>query len=254
MKRRLFVKQLIILASFVVLSLAAATSASLHARDGQARDQAPPPTRQLANADALVYADFEKIENNRPVSARGGRIQLFGYQESDVHKSTFKGAAGVDPPAPELVRTKPGDPNHAMKFDYAVFAPNQWAGVTVEIHGRPDADGKPVADDVSGYKTLSLQVYATGIEILRLEARSNTKGKDTGMAYPIMTFRVRPGMNTYRVPLKGFAQPSWVDRSVRVDPKDIFKELTSITLTAFCDQCQENKQGMVIVDNVVFEK
>ena len=124
--------------------------------------------------------------------------------------------------------------------------------VTVEIHGQPEADGKPVSDDVSGYKVLSLQVYATGIEILRLEARSNTKGKDPAMAYPIMTFRVRPGLNTYRVPLKGFAQPAWA--SVRVDPKDIFKELTSITLTAFCDQCQVNKQGMVIVDNVIFEK
>jgi hypothetical protein len=227
----LFVKLLI--GSVIVFSLAATAS-------------------QPAPKDALVYADFEKIENNRPVSARGGHIQLFAYQESDVHRSTFKGLAGIDPPAPELVRTKPGDPNHAMKFDYALFAPNQWAGVTAEIHGQPDADGKPVADDVSGYKTLSLQVYATGIEILRLEARSNTKGKDAAMAYPIMTFRVRPGMNTYRVPLKGFAQPQWA--SVRVDPKDIFKELTSMTLTAFCDQCEVNKQGMVIVDNMIFEK
>jgi hypothetical protein len=248
------VKRLVRFTSIAGLCLAATAPASLHARDGrQGRDQAPPAAAPAAK-DALVYADFEKIENNRPVSTRGGLIQLYGYQESDVHKSTFKGLAGVDPPAPELVRTKPGDPNHAMKFDYAVFAPNQWAGVTVEIHGRPDADGKPVADDVSGYKTLSLQVYATGIEILRLEARSNTKGKDTAMTYPIMTFRVRSGMNTYRVPLKGFAQPSWVDRSDRVDPKDIFKELTSITLTAFCDQCQVNRQGMVIVDNVTFEK
>jgi len=245
------VKRLVILGSIVVLWLAVTAPGVLQARDGrQARDQAPAPPP--ANADGLVYADFEKIENNRPVSARGGLIQLFGYQESDVHKSTFKGAPGVDPPAPEIVRVKAGDPNHAGKFDYALFAPNQWAGVTVEIHGQPDADGKPVPDDVSGYKVLSLQVYATGIEILRLEARSKTQGKDPAMAYPIMTFRVRPGLNTYRVPLKGFAQPSWA--SVRVDPKDIFKELTSITLTAFCDQCQINQQGMVIVDNVIFEK
>jgi hypothetical protein len=31
-------------------------------------------------------------------------------------------------------------------------------------------------------------------------------------------------------------------------------ELTSINLTAFCDQCDTNKAGMVIVDNMVFEK
>jgi hypothetical protein len=30
--------------------------------------------------------------------------------------------------------------------------------------------------------------------------------------------------------------------------------ITSINLTAFCDQCEANKQGMVIVDNIVFEK
>jgi hypothetical protein len=204
------------------------------------------------DSSKLVYADFEQMENNRPVSARGGLIQMFAYQESDPHKSTFKGLDGADPPAPELVHVKPGDPNHAMKFEYALKAPNQWAGVTVEIHGRPDVDGKAVPDDVSGFRVLSIEVYATGIEILRLEAISKSRGKDTGVTYPIMTFKVRPGFNTYQVPLKGFAQPAGAN--VRVDPKEIFKELTSISLTAFCDQCEMNKQGMVIVDNMVFEK
>ena len=73
------------------------------------------------------------------------------------------------------------------------------------------------------------------------------------MTYPQMTFRVLPGMNTYKVPLTGFAQPAWVtDR--RWTLKDIFRKLTSINLSAFCDQCELNKQGMVIVDNVIFEK
>ena len=201
----------------------------------------------------LVFADFERVENNRPVTSRGGLIQLFAYQESGVHKSTFKGIDGVDPPAPELVRVKKDDPNRAMKFDFGLMAPNQWAGVTVELHGQPDgADGKPVADDVTGFKTLSLDVYATGIEILRLEAISNERGKDTSMAYPQTTFRVRTGLNTYKVPLKNFHQPAWAE--VKVDAKDILARLTSINLTAFCDQCQTNRQGMVIVDNVVFEK
>jgi hypothetical protein len=204
------------------------------------------------DADKLVYADFERLENNRPVSTRGGLIQLIAYEESGVHKSAFKGLEGANPPAPELVHIKPADPNHAMKFEYALRAPNQWAGVAVEIHGRADADGKPQADDVSGFKTLSLQVYATGIEILRLEAISKERGKDLSTGYPFMNFKVRPGFNTYQVPLKGFVQPAWV--SVRVDPKEIFKELTSINLAAFCDQCELNRQGMIIVDNIVFEK
>jgi hypothetical protein len=34
----------------------------------------------------------------------------------------------------------------------------------------------------------------------------------------------------------------------------VFRKLTSISLTAFCDQCEQTRQGMIIVDNVVFEK
>jgi len=97
-----------------VLGLAAATLAAQPAPD----------------STALVYADFEKMEDNRPVSARGGVIQIYGYEESGPHKSTFQG--------PELVHVKKDDPNHALKFDYSLRAPNQWAGVVVEIHGLPD--------------------------------------------------------------------------------------------------------------------
>jgi len=207
--------------------------------------------RAWAAADKLVYVDFERVENGRPVSARGGAIDLWSYEEDKVHKSTFKGAA-VDPPAPELVRVKADDPNHAGKFDYALEAPNRWAGVAIEIHGLPDASGVPQSDDVSVYKFLSLQVYATGIRILKLETRSNESGKDTLAVHPMMTFAVKPGLNTYRVPLSGFTQPAGTE--LRVDPKNVLKKLTSIALIAFCDQCEQIQQGIIVIDNVVFEK
>jgi hypothetical protein len=239
------VKRFVLVKVIGALSLAAIAQLALHAGGGT-------PLQDM-DGKRLVYADFDRVESDRPVSTRGGLIQLYGYEESRVHKSTFKGLAGADPPAPELVRIKKDDPNRAMKFDYELLAPNQWAGVTVEIHGLPDADGRFVPEDVSGYKTLSLEVFATGIEILRLEAISGEKGRDMGMTYPQMTFKVRSGLNTYKVPLTAFTQPAWVtDR--RVDPKDILKKLTSVNLTAFCDQCESRKQGMVIVDNLVFEK
>jgi hypothetical protein len=208
----------------------------------------------LARADdkQLVYADFEKLDNGRPVSARGGEIGLWSYEEDKVHKATYKGAPNVDPPVPELVHIKQGDPNHAAKFDYVLAAPNQYAGVAMEIHGRPDADGKPQTDDVSGYKYLSMQVYATGIRILRAEARTNESGKDTRSVYPQYPFEVKQGFNTYRLPLDKFTQPSYAD--IRVDPKDVLRKLTSIAISAFCDQCEQPQQGMVIVDNVTFEK
>jgi hypothetical protein len=209
------------------------------------------PSVRAQEGNALLYADFETMADGRPVSARGGFVQLIAFQESDVHKSTFKGLEGANPPAPELVHIKKDDPNRAIKFDFALLAPNEWAGVGVEIHGLPDKDGKSVADDVSGYKSLSMQVYATGVPILRIEAISHGQGVDLANGYPLMTFKVREGFNTYKVPLKGFAQPSWVE--TRVDPKDIFKKLTSINVSAFCDQCTP-MQGMVIIDNVAFEK
>ena len=204
-----------------------------------------------AQGNALVYADFETVADNRPVSARGGFIQLVAFQEDAMHKATVKGLNNVDPPAPELVRINKDDPNKAMKFDFDIQAPNQWAGAGVEIHGLPDKDGKPVADDVSEYKTLSLQVFAKGVQILRLEASSHGQGIELSGGYPMMTFKVREGFNTYKTPLKAFAQPSWVD--THVDAKQLFKKLTSINLQVFCDECRP-MQGMVVVDNVVFEK
>jgi hypothetical protein len=248
------VKRSVTVAFVGALSLATIPRPTLDARAGTPpQDQQPAASPRSGDSKTLVYADFEKVENDRPVSARGGLIQLYGYEESRIHKSTFKGLDGANPPAPELVRVKKDDPNRAMKFEYSLLAPNQWAGVTAEIHGLPDASGKSVPEDVSGFKTLSLQVYATGIEILRLETISGERGRDMGMQYPQMTFKVRPGLNTYKVPLTAFVQPAWVtDR--RVNPKDILEKLTSINLTAFCDQCEANKQGMVIVDNLVFEK
>jgi hypothetical protein len=210
-------------------------------------------THAGADDKQLVYADFEKVENGRPVSTRGGTIQLYSYEENHVRKATFKGGAEeLQPPGPELVHIKQGDPNHAAKFEYALLAPNQYAGVAMEVKGRADADGRPQTDDVSGYKFLSLQVYATGIRILRLEIRTNESGKDTRSVYPLYQFEVKPGLNTYRTPLDKYTQPGWAD--IRVDPKDVLKKLTSIALSAFCDQCEQNQQGMVIVDNVTFEK
>jgi hypothetical protein len=205
-----------------------------------------------AAEDKLVYADFERVENNRVVSNQGGMIQLSAYQETQTHQSTFKGVEGLNPPGPELVRIKKDDPNHATKFDYALMSPNAFAGVVLEIQGHPMADGKPVSDDVSGYTSLLMDVYATGIDALRIETISNGFGIDMSFGYPQLTFKVQPGMHTYKALFKAFSQPD--SAPIKVDTKKILKNLTAVKLIAFCDGCQTNKQGMVVVDNVVFEK
>ncbi len=217
------------------------------------------PLAVHADDKKLVYADFEEVKDGRPVSARGGLVELVGYQQSDPNRSTFKGLDGADPPAPELVRIKQDDPNRLAKFDYALSAPNAEAGVSLEVHGQPDQDGKPVADDVAGYKDISMQVFAKGIPRMRVELVSH--GHDVEFraipphfteGYPQMAFKVREGLSTYKLALKAFSQPGWVEN--RVDPNKILSQLTAVRVTAFCESCTVNWQGTIAVDNIVFEK
>jgi hypothetical protein len=185
-------------------------------------------TLSQEGSDKFVYADFEKMENGRPVSSNGGLVQIYVAQESVPVK--FKGLANASPGAPELIVLKDAPQNHLASFEYNLVGPNQWANVTLEVQGRPMKDGKPVADDVSGYKQMALQLYATGVDSLRVEFVSH-------------------GLNTYVIPLKGLSQPSWAER---VDPKEVLKKLTAISVSAYCNQCTP-QNGMVLVDNIVFQ-
>jgi len=208
------------------------------------------PALAAPQGDALVYADFESVQDNRPVSKRGGWIQLNSYEETT--KSKFKGLANASPGAPELVRLKQDDPNKAAAFDYELYSPNQYAGVGLEVHGQPDKDGKSVADDASGYKFISLQVYATGVPRLRVELISRGQGMNMSSGFPQAAFKVKPGLNTYKIPLNSFAQPSWVEN--KVSTKDVLKKLTAVSLSAFCEGGCAPVQGTVVVDNITFEK
>jgi len=198
--------------------------------------------------DKFVYADFEKIENGRPVSSNGGLVQIYTAQESVPVK--FKGLANASPGAPELIVLKDAPQNHLASFEYNLVGPNQWANVTLEVQGRPAKDGKPVADDVSGYKQMALQLYATGVDSLRVEFISHGHGVNLTAGFPQLPIRLKSGLNTYVIPLKGLSQPSWAER---VDPKEVLKKLTAITISAYCNECTP-KQGMVLVDNLVFQK
>ncbi len=205
----------------------------------------------LAQDDKFVYADFEKVENGRAVTNGGGLVQIYTAQESTPVK--YKGLANANPGAPELIVLKDAPQNHLASFEYNLFGPNQWANVTLEIQGRPLKDGKPVADDVSGYKQLSLQLYATGVDSLRVEFVSHGQGINITSGFPQLPIRLKTGLNTYVIPLKGLSQPSWVQAGDRVDSKEVLKKLTAISVSAYCDRCTP-QQGMVLVDNLVFQK
>jgi len=204
---------------------------------------------QEPSGDKFVYADFERVENGRVVSNNGGLIQIFGGEESTPVQ--FKGVANTSPASPELVRSKDNDKNHLAAFDYSMTGPNQWANVTLEIQGHPTKDGKQVADDVSGYKNMSLQMFATGAEYLRVEFISHDQGINLQFGFPQLPIKLKPGLNTYVIPLKGLKQPSWVEQ--KVDTKEVMKKLTAVSISAYCNQCTP-QHGTVVVDNLEFQK
>src|SRR6266576_2498867 len=232
-------------AFFVLVLSAIFFSGAVHSSASAAYPQA---------SGELVYADFEKMQNNRPVSARGGYVMLYGGQQNPGTLAKFKGIEGVD--APELVHLKAGDPNKAAMFSYELPASNQYANVTLEIQGLPGKDGKQVAEDVTGYKYLMLQVYAkgspgpTGVTAMRVELTSHDHSVKLQYGFHQTTFQLNPaGFNTYKVVLKALAQPSWVQD--RVDTKDVLKNLTSVNISVFCDKCSPTN-GTVVIDNVIF--
>jgi hypothetical protein len=202
-----------------------------------------------ASEEKLVYADFQKLENGRLVSSRGGRTQLNRWAQNMGAAPKMRGLENVEPPAPAPARVT--DQDTAAAFEYEMRMPNEWAGVNLEVFGQPEKDGKTVPDDISEYKFMTLRLFGKGPKEVRVELVSRGQGVSLEAGYPQMTFRVTPGFNTYRFKLDSFRQPEW---ATPLDFKrDILKKLTSVTIGVFCDKCRM-ESGTVVVDNLAFEK
>jgi hypothetical protein len=216
---------------------------------GTAQDASKPPE---SGASKLVYADFQNIENGRPVSKHGGMTCLNQYSQNSANPPQFRGLEKADPPSPAFARVTVEDV--AAAFDYELRIPNEWAGVNTEVFGEPEKDGKLVPDDVSDYKFITLRVFVKGgaqPQYIRLELISRGHGSNLESGYPMASFRVSPGFNTYKLKLDSFNQPDW---AMHLDLKrDVLKKLTSVTIGVHCDKCRMEK-GTLVVDNIAFEK
>ena len=202
-----------------------------------------------SDSSKLVYADFQNLQNGRPVSKRGGLTRLNQYSQNAANPPQFRGLEKADPPAPAPARVTADDV--AAAFDYELRIPNDWEGVNMEVFGQPEKDGKLVADDVSGYKFIKLRLFARGAQYIRLELITRGQGANLESGYPTVTFKVSPGFNNYKLKLDSFNQPQW---AMPLDLKqDVLKKLTSITVGVFCNKCTLEK-GTVVVDNIAFEK
>jgi len=202
-----------------------------------------------ADASKLVYADFQNPQNGRPVSSRGGMVRLNPYSQNSANPPIFRGMDKADPPAPAFARVTADDV--AAAFDYEMRIPNEWEGVNMEVFGQPEKDGKPVADDVSAYKFITLRVFAKGAQSIRVELITRGYGANLESGYPMASFRLSPGFITYKLKLDTFNQPEWA-RPLDFK-RDVLKKLTSITIGVHCDKCVSEK-GTVVIDNIAFEK
>jgi len=202
-----------------------------------------------ADASKLMYADFQNTQSGRPVSSRGGMVRLDPYSQNSANPPVFRGMDKADPPAPAFARVTADDV--AAAFDYEMRIPNEWEGVNMEVFGQPEKDGKPVADDVSAYKFITLRVFAKGAQNIQVELITRGYGANLESGYPMASFRLSPGFITYKLKLDTFNQPDW---ATQLDLKaDVLKKLTSITVGVHCDKCTLEK-GTVVIDNIAFEK
>src|SRR5687768_15544538 len=127
-----------------------------------------------SDANRLVYADFQNLQNGRPVSKRGGMTRLNRYSQNPGNPPEFRGLEKADPPAPAAARVTADD--IAAAFDYELRIPNEWEGVHIEVFGQAEKDGKLTADDVSGYKYITLRVFAKGPQHIRIELITRGQG------------------------------------------------------------------------------
>jgi hypothetical protein len=205
--------------------------------------------QDASDVSKLVYADFQNNQDGRPISKRGGTVRLNVYSQNSANPPQVRGMENANPPAPAFARVTDNDT--AAAFDYEMRIPNEWEGVNLEVFGQPEKDGKLVPDDVSGYKFITLRLFAKEARMIRLELITRGQGANLEAGYPMATFRVQPGFNTYRMKLDSFNQPQW---ATQLDLKrDVLKKLTSVTIGVFCDKCTLEK-GTVVVDNIAFEK
>jgi len=208
-----------------------------------------PSKPDASNESKLIYADFQNVQNGRPVSKRGGQTRLNRYSQNSANPPQLRGMVNTDPPAPALARVTEED--RAAAFDYEMRIPNEWEGVNIEVFGQPEKDGKLVADDVSEYKYITFRLFAKGPRMIRIELITRDHGANLEGGYPMANIRVQEGFNTYKLKLDSFAQPEWAPH---LDLKrDVLQKLTSVQIGVTCDKCVI-EHGTVVVDNIAFEK
>lgn len=201
------------------------------------------------SSSKLLYANFEKLsKENRPLSARDGQIIFDVNAENQTNKPKI---------TPRMFGAQ-ASLTQRLGFAFDITKPNNWAEASLTIvglkdKGRLDDWAKTLivkAEDITPYKSLALEIGAAGVTQVRLRLLSEGNGVDTGGAPPESFLTITNELKSYKIALTDFKQPTgdWVKK--KVSTEQVLKKLTGVQISV----TQVPAQGIVIVDNVAFEK
>jgi hypothetical protein len=208
-----------------------------------------PTLRAQEAAQRLVYADFEQLDKDkRPISARGGKVVFDAAAQNGANKPKI---------APRMFGPQ-GPLTQRLGFEFEIEKPNDWAEASMKViglkdKGRLDDWAKTLlvkSEDLSQYSKLSLDIGAVGVTQVRIRLLSEGNGVDAGGAHPEAFLQVNNELKNYQLPLGGFKQPTgdWVRKKVTTE--QVIKKLTAVQISVI----QTPAKGMVVVDNIAFEK
>lgn len=200
-------------------------------------------------SEKLIYADFEKLsKENRPISNREGLINFQSNSENQAIKPKITARLfGAQPPLTQR-----------LGFNFEISEPNKWAEASMTIvgmkdKGRLDDWAKTLivkAEDISTYKSLTLDIGAVGTTQTRLSLLSEGNGVDMSGAPPEYYLTITNEIKPHKILLSDFKQPTgdWVKHKVTTE--QVLKKLTGVKISV----TQIPAQGILIVDNIAFEK
>ena len=200
-----------------------------------------------AVSSRMVYADFERQQDLKPIGNLGGSTMISSFEQNPAARTLLlEGTPGGS----ALLLDAEGALSQRVFLDYQTFAPNEWAGASLDISALPAKNGRKQALDVSAYDTVTMELSVTGAQKLLVELRSMENGLTSGYGeYPQVELAVGSTPKTYRIALSALRPPSWAKLPLNI--KDVLKRLTEISIKVVTSSAL---RGRLTVDNIVFER
>ena len=226
-----------------------ASSSPSHTSPPRSARDDPPPAKPAAEAGLRRLRGRRRRQGRQRPRRRRHRDQLPGErppQDDRQGRSTAR-------TCPNSSTSSPGDPNHLAKFDFAIMAPNNWAGAGIEIKGQARRRRQD-----AGRRRQRLQ--EDHLPALRQGRRDGPRRGDQPrprrrsagrLSADELQGEARPEHLRGRAEGAGAARRGSTSRSTQEDPAEADRAEHHAPI---CEDRAGPREGMLIVDNVAFEK